>query len=97
MKYQIFKVFHWSEKYDESLSFKVHSCKITKIVKGNDFLLLSQRGQEKILFNAGYSKATINNSLQIKENTRTKKSEGVYGREGIVWFTIIKVNFKRKY
>ena len=85
LKNQIFKVFHWSKKYDESLSFKVHSCKITKIVKGNDFLLLSQRGQEKILFNTGYSTATINNSLQIKEKYKNeKKRRSVWSRRNSV-------------
>lgn len=62
-------------KHDESLSFKVHSCKITKIVKGNDFLLLSQREQEKLLFNAGYSKVTIKNSIQITEKCKKQKEK----------------------
>ena len=38
-----------------------------------DYLLLSHREYEKLVFNARYSNVEINDSLQIKTNTKKQK------------------------
>ena len=49
-----------------------------------DILLLSHREYEKLLFNARYSNVEINNSLQIKKNTKKqKKGERLCDIEGL--------------